>query len=1004
MSSPSDSGQTGGTEMVSYTQAPVNETLGSSPPKATPVSEIGEPSTIFDRISANVARTYSHDICKYFCIMIWLLVGIMFASFALWGASQPGEYDWTVSSHEYSKDQDAVASAFKEVDLLVSADESESRTTKSFIHSVFYIYEHEDASTTTTIATAEKLQTMCEIEAKLATLTGADGYSNYCALIPGNPSGKCQNMTLSYPLLYYGIHHDWSCPLLTQSDIDTQTTTMIDALSTDAGMLFYSFFFDKNVEDTTYPVKVRSMVQLGSPLEGYTSETDKMTEQYAKYEKLFTAWEDPMFEYIGVEHTSTKSAFNQKHTKDGLEVRYWGFDIQQLEFKRVVQFDMFFSMFSLIFVYIWIFVHTGSFFLASIAMLQIVASLPIGNAIYKGVFQIEYFDTLHTLVIFLVLGVGADDVFVLVDGWKQTAELVPRDEANQSEAEYLTKRMTIAYSRTAQAVFNTSFTTAMAFVATAISPIMPISTFGIYAALCIVINYIMVITFTPTAVLVYETRVSKWKNCFSCCCSSKEEKEVDERGGIVEKFFDKAYIPSMTGSKTVAIFSIITCIAWGFVAGSMALKLTPPTEQEKWFSDEHMFTGLLEDNSNLFLGGVDDQFTKMNFVYGITGIDRDENPSGEQYNPYIPSDNRGTVIFNDAFDITNANTQADILAACTKIQNYACDAKACGGSGGALARPQGVTCFLEEFDSWLTATYSETRGGLSAANFLTRLKEFRSDTKPERDPIAGSWEQIIGVVDDEVKYVNLPTVSTLPTLRPLDEKKEVRDVVDELLKELDTGTATTGQVTTEAGIAWTWMVTEQGLVDGLFTGFAICFPVAFLVLIVATKNIIVSFYAIASIMMIVASVMGVVQSMGYDLGVAESIAGIIVIGFSVDYVVHLAHMYMEGLEDGKVTSKDRFVYACTHMGSTVVAGAVTTGGSGSFMAFCQLTFFFKMALLIVLTIFFSLCYALFFFMPMLLLFGPDTTKGNISGVKGKVSGYKERGPSMAVNGNGKEGV
>ena len=61
---------------------------------------------------------------------------------------------------------------------------------------------------------------------------------------------------------------------------------------------------------------------------------------------------------------------------------------------------------------------------------------------------------------------------------------------------------------------------------------------------------------------------------------------------------------------------------------------------------------------------------------------------------------------------------------------------------------------------------------------------------------------------------------------------------------------------------------------------------------------------------------------------AESIAGIIVIGFSVDYVVHLAHMYMEALEEGKVTSVDRFKYAMQNMGSTVVAGAITTGGEG----------------------------------------------------------------------------
>ena len=99
--------------------------------------------------------------------------------------------------------------------------------------------------------------------------------------------------------------------------------------------------------------------------------------------------------------------------------------------------------------------------------------------------------------------------------------------------------------------------------------------------------------------------------------------------------------------------------------------------------------------------------------------------------------------------------------------------------------------------------------------------------------------------------------------------QEVRDVVDDLLTQLNTGRATTGGVTTEAGIAWTWMITEYGLVRGLFTGFAICFPVAFFVLMMATKNVIVSFYAILAIIQIVASVMGIVQAMGYDLGVAE---------------------------------------------------------------------------------------------------------------------------------------
>ena len=39
------------------------------------------------------------------------------------------------------------------------------------------------------------------------------------------------------------------------------------------------------------------------------------------------------------------------------------------------------------------------------------------------------------------------------------------------------------------------------------------------------------------------------------------------------------------------------------------------------------------------------------------------------------------------------------------------------------------------------------------------------------------------------------------------------------------------------GVFWTWTWTEQALVDGIFLGFAICFPCAFVVLILSTWNI-----------------------------------------------------------------------------------------------------------------------------------------------------------------------
>jgi hypothetical protein len=35
-----------------------------------------------------------------------------------------------------------------------------------------------------------------------------------------------------------------------------------------------------------------------------------------------------------------------------------------------------------------------------------------------GIFRNTFYTTLHTLAIFIVLGIAADDIFVFIDGWR----------------------------------------------------------------------------------------------------------------------------------------------------------------------------------------------------------------------------------------------------------------------------------------------------------------------------------------------------------------------------------------------------------------------------------------------------------------------------------------------------------------------------------------------------------------------------------------------------------
>ena len=104
----------------------------------------------------------------------------------------------------------------------------------------------------------------------------------------------------------------------------------------------------------------------------------------------------------------------------------------------------------------------------------------------------------HILSVFVVLGVGADDIFVFFDAWRQSATLPPPISSS------VTSRLTFTLRRSTAAIFNTSFTTAIAFFATGVSPIMPLAAFGTYAALAIVMNYVLIVFWWPSVMMVWE--------------------------------------------------------------------------------------------------------------------------------------------------------------------------------------------------------------------------------------------------------------------------------------------------------------------------------------------------------------------------------------------------------------------------------------------------------------------------------------------------------------------
>lgn len=171
------------------------------------------------------------------------------------------------------------------------------------------------------------------------------------------------------------------------------------------------------------------------------------------------------------------------------------------------------------------------------------------------------------------------------------------------------------------------------------------------------------------------------------------------------------------------------------------------------------------------------------------------------------------------------------------------------------------------------------------------------------------------------------------------------------------------------------MQSELAFFNGVKTGVSISGVAALIIMILATMNILISLYAMLAVVQIVCCVVALMVLQGWELGVSESIAMIIVIGFSVDYVVHLAAHYVHNPAD---TRTERASSAISAMGVSIFSGGMTTLGSGVFLFFGTIIFFQKFGFIIVMTVLFSLSYALIYFVAFVHAFGPQYKQGDIS--------------------------
>lgn len=636
--------------------------------------------------------------------------------------------------------------------------------------------------------------------------------------------------------------------------------------------------------------------------------------------------------------------------------------------------------------------QTGSVWIACCGLFEIVISFPIGLFVWVVIMRQDYVTYLMYNGVFIILGIGCDDIFVLMDAWKQSA-MHPSSEVRAS----LLLRFTWAYNRAASAMLATSVTTCAAFVACAVSPIWDIQCFGVVSAVMVLADYLLVITFLPAAIIVRERYFpTQVKECPGSCLkrsasigAAPSSDKVDEvqkpkvsKPRLVERFYGGVFADFIIKYRIhlTALFASIllsSLIIWN-------LLLVRATTTTNWFKSDHPYTQHDKMTKYKFLADRDDGKETSWLVAGVNTEDPWALTGGAH--PACIENGYGETLDGKScmgsanykgFDLAG-NQQAWIDASTA----YAAELRL---QGAAPHYETGHYNFLIDFKRYvewqgLAFPYAPT----DPIDFAAKLVEFRdSEEAPYGWMYLGGQEEYPG--DQTGFHVEGSTIKAVfagvNTTRDAD-----RDSFDELYEVHEGAIQALKKAKNFLGgpmyqVTWydDWMVASKAFYDSSRINICTAFAFASVVMLLATANWIVTLIAFGSLVTTVSTTLAVMVFYGWELNVIESIDVSIAGGMAVDYVLHMSHAYNH--QDPSLTSNERVRRAMAEMGISVLSGCLTTFGACCALFSCELLWFKMFGYFICTLIFSSFIVSNFGMMALLAWYGPTGGRGDVDVLK-----------------------
>jgi protein dispatched 1 len=580
-------------------------------------------------------------------------------------------------------------------------------------------------------------------------------------------------------------------------------------------------------------------------------------------------------------------------------------------------------------------VHSRSLWITIIGLLQIILSFPLSYFVYYFIGQLKFFPFLNFIGVFVLFALGADDVFVAIDKWKN-ARIDNRNGSTEDIA-------AVALPDAAVAMFLTSITTSVAFFSTTLSTVAPLKCFAIFCGLLITFAYILCVVLVFPALCIYDKWLQRGNNCFcSISLCVKKDLVVEECAGEEDSSQKNLIRKILTGYYNIfhklRWIILIASVGATVVCSFFASKLEQPISSDVRLLQSSI---MYEQAYAWRLHSLDTVIEKSggNPGYVIWGTKPAD--TGDHSNP----ESWSQLVLDETFDASPVESQSYLLSFCDRFFD----------EDFADYTSNNYECPMNEFNSWLKAqansstpvdAYSKFRGG--ATGIPMSSEAF--------NPCISAWstsENKYDVLsrDGVLKIILISFQQRIRFDSPYKTLNSEWNLIESwMTKEENDAPIGVNKMFHSSGDFW-WYDTNGSMLQAAYGSAALSLGFSGLVVLLSSRSFVLTLFSVGTIGFILTSTTAILVASGWTLGFLESVCFAILIGISCDFVLHFGHAYCS--LPGSISRDDRAKYALIHMGPSILAAGFTTIAGAILMLFCMISFFRQFAQILFFTILMS---------------------------------------------------